>query len=676
MNFPKFALQKFFSLKKLILLILFLLSGFMVSAQIFYAAEENYFACDTDGDGYVSISFEELQNYALDVLEEFNESPEIYVTRAHGGIEKITNLYNNPQIANVCNDIDGMGGYYDIAINNQQEIYVVRQNGLLQKVNTQFCTLQDITYIHNGSQSVLALSFDHLNHLYEGGWTSKVYRADAQDLQQFYLWHDLGEGRAAGDFVQIGDFLYVAWTMPNGKDYLYKVSLGANNQYVSHENLGQIDSGTYGLAAEYGKLYGNTPDYLYEIDLNSMETTMIRQRNNPNSYAGEWWGAAGFHEALNLEISYHNSPENAEIGSAPLSDPYVNENPYSDRVYIRVHEATEDTTYIIPVQITVVSAPSAFNTNLTECKDELSGLATFQLSDAENQINTDADVFFAYFENLENLEDNQNSLPLNYATENSKTLYVKVYKSAQNCYGIAELELIVPSADNVIYEENVRFCLGTNAILSIPDEFNSYQWNGLQEDDLYQPTDSNEVTISHPGSYSVKVTDANGCTYTLPFEAVLGGSPEITKIKNNGNSITVEVSPAGNYEYSLDGVFWQSSATFYNIEVADYDIYVRDLVGCYSEPYKFTYFLVPNFISPNGDGKNDFWEIRGLELYPDARFKIFDRYGKIFADRKANFNGIIWDGKYLGNPVPSGTYWYIIELEENNKITGFISVKN
>src|SRR5690606_28061374 len=99
-------------------------------------------------------------------------------------------------------------------------------------------------------------------------------------------------------------------------------------------------------------------------------------------------------------------------------------------------------------------------------------------------------------------------LPLNYSTENSKTIYVKVYKSAQNCYGIAELELIVPSADNVIYDENVTFCLGTNAVLSVPDEFNSYLWNGLKEDDLYQPTDSNEVTISHPGNYSVKVTDA------------------------------------------------------------------------------------------------------------------------------------------------------------------------
>lgn len=669
--------SKIFDLRKFLSFIFLILIGLNLSAQIIYTSEEDYFACDEDGDGYISIPFADLQNYALEILDQFNESPEVYVTRANLGISKITNLNGNPQVVDVCGTMGGNSGFYDIAINNQQEVYIVRAQGWLQKVDIQNCTTQTIGQIHSNGQTVLALSFDHLNNLYEGGWTSQVYRAEAGDFQNFELWHDFGEGRAAGDFVQIGNFLYVAWTMPNGRDYLYKVTLGVNNQYVSHEDLGLIDGGTYGLAAEYGKLYGNTTEYLYEINLDTMETTVIIQRPDIFNYAGEWWGAAGFHEALNLEISFHNEPGEAETGTDPLTDPYTNETPFSDMVYIRVHESTANKTYIIPIKINVVAAPSAQDTELLECKDTLSGLATFQLDQVEPEINPEDDLEFAYFESIENLENHQNPLPTTISIQSSQTIYVKVYKSgAQNCYNYAELKLNVPSADDVNYENNVGFCLGTTAVLSVPDEFVSYHWSGLQGDDLNQPLNTNEITISQPGNYILEVLDANGCTYELPFEAELGGSPEIVNVINNGNSITVQVSPAGNYEYSLDGVFWQNSPTFHNIQVADYDIHVRDLVGCYTEPYKFTYFLVPNFISPNGDGKNDVWEIRGIEKYPNAKFRIFDRYGKIFADRKVNSQGIVWDGKYMGRPVPSGTYWYIIELAEDKKLTGSITVKN
>ncbi len=662
-------------MKKFLIFIFNLIFLFPILGQVTITDTQFYSVCDTDGDQIVTIPFSELQNFSLDVLSEFNESPEIFVTKAHNGISKITNLYNNPQVVNVCGDTDGNGGYYDIAINNQQEVYVARQNGILQKVNLENCEYQTIGQIHPNGQTVLALSFDHLNHLYEGGWTSEVYRADAQNLEEFHLWHDFGNGRAAGDFVQIGNFLYVAWTQPNGNDYLYKVTLGTNNQYVSHENLGIIDSETYGLAAEYGKLYGNTPDYLYEIDLETMQTSVIRQRPNQNNSSSEWWGAAGSHEALNLEISYHREQSDAVNGLFALSDPFISDAFPEDWVYVRVHEATENKTYIIPVKIIISNAPESNELTKQECLDFDSGLATFQLNEYQAEINPDLSLSFSFYENLTDLENGQNPLPLSYSTSESKTIFVKLDDGDEDCYGETPLHLIVPEL-SLNYENQVAFCLGTNVVLSVPDEFISYAWNGLQGEDANQPLNTNEVTVSQPGNYSVTVLDESGCSYELPFEAVLGGAPEITNVEINGNSVTVQVSPSGNYEYSLDGVFWQSSPTFLNIPVNDYDIFVRDLVGCYSEPYKFTYFLIPNFISPNGDGKNDVWKIRGIEQYPDAEFQIFDRYGKLFANRKASSGGIVWDGKYLGNPVPSGTYWYIITLSEENKMTGSITVRN
>ncbi|SMC59902.1 gliding motility-associated C-terminal domain-containing protein [Moheibacter sediminis] len=647
-----------------------LLFSLIIQAQII-TDPVDYRVCDEDGDGFVTIPFSQFQSYALDVLEQFNHQPEIYVTQAYDGIAKITSLYNNPQVVNVCSS-DGGSGYYDIAINDQQEVFVVRGAGILQKIDTQTCQITNIGQVHSDGQTVLALSFDKLNNLYEGGWTSQVYRAEANDLTQFSLWHNFGNGRASGDFVQIRDFLYVAWTN-NGRDYLYKVTLGTNNEYVSHESLGPIEQGTFGLASEYGRLYGNTTDYLYEINLETMERTIIRFRPNSGS---DWWGAAGLHEALNMQISYHEELNEALDGSNPLSDPYTNSTPFADMIYIRIHESTNNDTYIIPVSIIVDIKPEANDTTLTECLDENLGWATFYLNETSNAINPTA-ANFTYYASIEDLNNNINPLPIIYEIPANKTIYAKVKdNSASACYNVAEIELIVPSAENVNYEPNVVFCLGTSEVLSVPNEFVSYQWNGLIDDDLDQNLNSNEVIITHPGNYFLTVTDINNCTFNVPFTAILDGMPEVTDVIINGNSITVEVSPSGQYEYSLNGIFWQSSNTFHNVEIADYEIYVRDFTGCRNDGYEFIFFNVPNFISPNGDGYNDVWTIRGITQYPDAHVQIFDRYGKLFIDRKAGNNDTVWDGKYLGREIPSGTYWYIIKLKDEKRVSGSILVKN
>jgi len=637
---------------------------------------KEYSACDYDGDGFVNIPFSELQNFALEVLSEFNESPEIYVTKAHRGIEKIVDLYGNPQVVPVCGDSDGAGGYYDIAFNSQKEIFITRKNGLLQKVNPENCVYQTIGQVHANGQTVLALSFDHLDHLYEGGWTSKVHRSDPDDIGNFYLWHDFGSGNASGDFVQIGDYMYVAWTMNDGKDHLLKVTLGQNNAYVSHQDMGAIETGTFGLAAEYGRLYGNTVDFLYEINLENMERTVVKYRPE-GSNANQWWGAAGYHEALNIQISYHQNLQDAENGNNPLEDPFTNQTAYQDDyIYIRVHESTNNTTYIIPVHIIINIAPEANESSLTECRNTESGTAEFDLNEAILSINPNPLVNIRFFNDLEDLHNNQNPLPQFITLSESKIIYAKVDMGTEDCYGITELELNIPEA-NVQYENQLVFCKGTAAVLSVPDVFVSYQWSGLSGEDLNQPIDTHEVTISQPGNYSVTVSDSNGCIFILPFETVNGGSPEITNVVINADqSVTVQVSPSGNYEYSLNGILWQSSPVFYGLQPNDYEFFVRDYTGCYSEKFDFTFFIVPNFISPNGDGINDQWTVRGMSQFPDANIQIFDRYGKIFVNRKINSAEILWDGRYMGNPVPSGTYWYILSLNETHKISGHINVRN
>lgn len=67
-----------------------------------------------------------------------------------------------------------------------------------------------------------------------------------------------------------------------------------------------------------------------------------------------------------------------------------------------------------------------------------------------------------------------------------------------------------------------------------------------------------------------------------------------------------------------------------------------------------------NYISPNGDGKNDFWKIENVEIYKEFELKIFDQFGQVIYNVPNNYNNE-FDGKYKGNPLPTGNYYYIFK---------------
>ncbi|MEX6691141.1 gliding motility-associated C-terminal domain-containing protein [Danxiaibacter flavus] len=80
-------------------------------------------------------------------------------------------------------------------------------------------------------------------------------------------------------------------------------------------------------------------------------------------------------------------------------------------------------------------------------------------------------------------------------------------------------------------------------------------------------------------------------------------------------------------------------------------------------------FYIPNVITPNGDGKNDTWKIKGLDLTAQNEVVIFNRWNNIVYETKNYTN--TWDGKGLN----AGTYFYILKIKKdgNEKVyKGFI----
>ncbi|MDY7395538.1 T9SS type B sorting domain-containing protein [Aureibaculum sp. 2210JD6-5] len=135
------------------------------------------------------------------------------------------------------------------------------------------------------------------------------------------------------------------------------------------------------------------------------------------------------------------------------------------------------------------------------------------------------------------------------------------------------------------------------------------------------------------------------------------GEPEYqyAMLKNTDKLISPDVNES---DFGSNNVFSVSGAGFYTF-------YVKDNKGCIvSEIIEVKDIEIPNFFTPDGDGINDTWYPRNIEIYPDITVKIFDRYQRLITEYKGTQQS--WNGVYKGKLLPSGDYWYIIKLNAPN----------
>ena len=127
---------------------------------------------------------------------------------------------------------------------------------------------------------------------------------------------------------------------------------------------------------------------------------------------------------------------------------------------------------------------------------------------------------------------------------------------------------------------------------------------------------------------------------------------------------TVSWSPSTNF-YSLD----DTSSLNPEIELISsqqYFVTVTDTNGCVSldsllvTPIPEIYYGTG--FTPNGDGVNDVWEIDRIDDYPNCVVEIYNRWGEQLF-RSVGY-AQKWDGEYNNKPLPVGTYYYVIELND------------
>ena len=102
--------------------------------------------------------------------------------------------------------------------------------------------------------------------------------------------------------------------------------------------------------------------------------------------------------------------------------------------------------------------------------------------------------------------------------------------------------------------------------------------------------------------------------------------------------------------------------------------YVYGALGCVDSTSKMVNIktvtteistLIPNAISPNGDGKNDVWKLEFIQLlYPNTTVQIFNQWAQLLFNSTGYTTP--WDGTYHNEPVPDGTYYYVINLNDGS----------
>ena len=127
-----------------------------------------------------------------------------------------------------------------------------------------------------------------------------------------------------------------------------------------------------------------------------------------------------------------------------------------------------------------------------------------------------------------------------------------------------------------------------------------------------------------------------------------------------------------------------NSKIFLNPELADDGFLFRVILNQKGYPCSGDYvsnstrivysdLFIPSGFSPNGDGINDFWQIVGIDKYPNISVYIYNRLGvKVFSSNNYKND---WNGFFNGIKVPDGTYFYELILGPNMIKKGYVFVK-
>ncbi|WP_333600355.1 choice-of-anchor L domain-containing protein [Flavobacterium sp.] len=376
-------------------------------------------------------------------------------------------------------------------------------------------------------------------------------------------------------------------------------------------------------------------------------------------------------------ISYYLNQSDATNGTNAIPNPTAFQNNTTNQLVAKVINSFGCIGYVpVTLQMAHNSLPTVNPIIICDEDGTLDGFTAIDL----NQLATPAvlngmpsGLVVEYYSDSTDASQQHNPLPNNFTNTvaPNQIIYARIV-NGPDCYGIIPVPLQIIAFHPTHFEhEEVVLCNGGTTTLSVATGFSSYLWN--------TSATTASISVTATGDYSVTVTNAFGCKAVKTFTVNASSSPTITSIdindfSENGNSVQINVTGSGDYEYALDGEHFQDSSLFTDVNPNEYTVIVRDKNGCTPNAVQHIYVLdYPHYFTPNGDGYHDIWQIKNLSFYPNAVVTIFDRFGKLIYSFKSNQVG--WNGKLNQKELFADDYWFVVSLGNGRTIRGHFALK-
>lgn len=341
-------------------------------------------------------------------------------------------------------------------------------------------------------------------------------------------------------------------------------------------------------------------------------------------------------------------------------------------VYVRVDALTGSCpavfgqiNFTIGNKITLITGNAATDI----CDSDISGSEAVNLNDYKNLFTANVGVSLTFYSTLANAQSATNAISPNQTISAISTFYIR-FTSATECpiTGVLTINLKTPKKSTRLADKVV--CLNDTTTLDAGAGFTSYSWSTGA---------TTQSIIAGAGNYYVDL-GFNGCVYRQYVKITTAESPVISKIEVSGYNATVTVTGGTPpYQYSLNGIDYQTSNIFTGLSRGMHTVYVLSKDGCSPVVKEFLVLNLINAITPNGDGLNDILDYSDLRIKQNVSIEVVDRYGApVYRSSDKNYT---WDGKINGRPLSTGTYWYLLKWNEPDtklpvSYSGWLLIKN
>ncbi len=379
----------------------------------------------------------------------------------------------------------------------------------------------------------------------------------------------------------------------------------------------------------------------------------------------------------NLNFYYYTDPD----GLIYLGTP---KNVTSAGTYYIKAQNTAGCTDIKPITVFINPSPdvklaSAINNSTVAiCKPAVLDLTSSSV------VNVNGNYNISYWKDIDAII----SLPSPNNIQSSGTYYIKATDN-YGCYTTLPLTALVDNPPVFSVTPLITDCgfasININkSVTGIAGNYTYSYWTDAATSNPLNNTDS----IVQSGTYYIKANTALGCSTTLPVTVKVNPNPTLTV--SNPSPVTFPVTVDVYSTFSkLNGInysFWKNAALTNPVtnpasldSSGTYYIKATDSLGCtavkaISVVIKEPTIVPPNAFSPNGDGINDTWQIQYLHARnPQCVVQVFNRAGQMVF--QSNGYAKPWDGRYQGNLLPFGTYYYIIKQNSfSQPISGSITI--